>query len=42
VKYEKDHKKLDDGDIPCFGSCGLMRYVDKESILIQRKGSSII
>jgi len=44
VKYGKDHKKLPDGDIPCYGSGGLMRYVneqlyDKESILIPRKGS---
>lgn len=44
IKYGKDHKKLNDGDIPCFGSGGLMRYVEnsiyeKESILIPRKGS---
>ena len=44
VKYGKDHKKLEDGNIPCFGSGGLMRYVekalyDKPSILIPRKGS---
>ncbi len=44
VKYGKDHKKLDDGNIPCFGSGGLMRNVDKSlydkpSILIPRKGS---
>jgi type I restriction enzyme, S subunit len=44
IKYGKDHKKLLDGDIPCYGSGGLMRYVneqlyDKESILIPRKGS---
>lgn len=44
IKYGKDHKKLGDGDIPCFGSGGIMRYVEnfiyeKESILIPRKGS---
>ncbi|WP_157209198.1 restriction endonuclease subunit S [Mariniflexile maritimum] len=44
VKYGKDHKKLEEGSIPCFGSGGLMRYVNKpiyedESILIPRKGS---
>lgn len=44
VKYGKDHKKLDDGSIPVYGSGGVMRYVDKvlysgESVLIPRKGS---
>lgn len=44
VKYGKDHKKLENGNIPCFGSGGLMRNVekslyDKPSILIPRKGS---
>lgn len=44
VKYGKDHKKLQSGIYPCFGSGGIMRYVndflyDKESILIPRKGS---
>lgn len=44
VKYGKDHKKLKEGEIPCFGSGGLMRKVekaiyDKKSILIPRKGS---
>ncbi len=44
IKYGKDHKKLNEGTIPCFGTGGLMRYVDeklydKESILIPRKGS---
>ena len=44
IKYGKDHKKLNDGDIPCFGSGGIMRYVEnsiyeRESILIPRKGS---
>ena len=38
VKYGKDHKKLADGNIPLYGSGGIMRYVDnflydKESIL---------
>src|SRR5690606_2083290 len=44
VKYGKDHKKLEEGDIPCFGSGGIMRYVAKalfenESVLIPRKGT---
>lgn len=44
IKYGKDHKKLGDGAIPCYGSGGVMRYVsehlyDDESILIPRKGS---
>lgn len=44
IKYGKDHKSLSDGKIPCYGTGGLMRYVDKflydeESILIPRKGS---
>jgi type I restriction enzyme S subunit len=44
IKYGKDHKKLKDGVIPCYGSGGVMRYVseylyDQESILIPRKGS---
>jgi type I restriction enzyme S subunit len=44
VKYGKDHKKLGEGEIPCFGSGGVMRYVDKalfefESVLIPRKGT---
>tara|TARA_R110002020_G_scaffold435668_1_gene645861 strand:+ start:1098 stop:2357 length:1260 start_codon:yes stop_codon:yes gene_type:complete len=44
IKYGKDHKKLNDGDIPCFGSGGIMRHVEEslyeqESILIPRKGS---
>ncbi len=44
VKYGKDHKKLSDGDIPAFGSGGLMRKVnkalyEKESVLIPRKGT---
>ena len=44
VKYGKDHKKLEDGIIPCYGSGGVMRYVEKpiydqESVLIPRKGT---
>lgn len=44
VKYGKDHKKLDDGMYPVYGSGGIMRYVEKpiyekESVLIPRKGS---
>jgi type I restriction enzyme S subunit len=44
IKYGKDHKKLDDGNIPCYGTGGIMRFVDKflydkDSILIPRKGS---
>lgn len=44
IKYGKDHKKLDDGDIPVLGTGGIMRYVnsylyDGESILIGRKGT---
>ena len=44
VKYGKDHKKLDDGKYPVYGSDGIMRYVDnflydKESVLIPRKGT---
>lgn len=44
IKYGKDHKHLADGEIPLYGSGGIMRYVDtplyeKESILIPRKGT---
>ena len=44
IKYGKDHKKLDDGDIPVYGSGGIMRRVKNvlysgESVLIPRKGS---
>ena len=44
VKYGKDHKKLNDGKIPVYGSGGIMRYVDDflyfgESVLIPRKGT---
>ena len=44
VKYGKDHKKLEDGNIPVYGSGGIMRFVEsplyeKESVLIPRKGT---
>lgn len=44
IKYGKDHKKLSKGNIPVFGTGGIMRYVDtalydKKSVLIPRKGS---
>lgn len=44
VKYGKDHKKLEDGNIPVYGSGGIMRKVKTvlysgESVLIPRKGS---
>ena len=44
VKYGKDHKQLADGNIPLYGSGGIMRYVEralyeKESVLVPRKGS---
>ena len=44
IKYGKDHKKLNDGNIPVYGSGGIMRKVDKflysgESVLIPRKGT---
>ena len=44
IKYGKDHKKLGNGDIPVYGSGGIMRtgdaYLsDKPSVLIPRKGT---
>lgn len=44
VKYGKDHKNLLKGNIPVYGSGGIMRHVntymyDDESILIPRKGT---
>lgn len=44
IKYGKDHKALANGDIPVYGSGGIMRKVNKvlysgESVLIPRKGS---
>ena len=44
VKYGKDHKKLEDGNTPVYGSGGIMRKIKPvlysgESVLIPRKGS---
>lgn len=44
VKYGKDHKKLKSGNVPVYGSGGVMRCVDtsiydEESVLIPRKGT---
>ena len=44
IRYGKDHKLLEDGEIPVYGTGGVMRYVnqylyDGESILIGRKGT---
>ena len=44
IKYGKDYKKLLPGNIPVYGSGGIMRHVnmpiyEKESVLIPRKGS---
>lgn len=44
VKYGKDYKHLNNGNIPLYGSGGIMSYVDeilydKPSVLIPRKGS---
>lgn len=44
IKYGKDHKRIDDGDIPVYGSGGIMRKVKPvlysgDSVLIPRKGS---
>ena len=44
VRYGKDHKNLEKGNIPVYGSGGIMRYAnkylyDKESVMIPRKGS---
>ncbi len=44
ICYGKDHKYIEDGDIPIYGSGGIMRYGNKylfdgESVLIPRKGS---
>lgn len=44
IQYGKDHKNLDEGNIPVYGTGGIMRYVNKylhdgESILIGRKGT---
>jgi type I restriction enzyme S subunit len=44
IKYGKDHKRLADGNIPVYGSGGVMRYANtaiynKRSVLIPRKGT---
>jgi type I restriction enzyme S subunit len=44
IKNGKDHKNLSDGEIPVYGSGGIMRYANKAiynkcSVLIPRKGS---
>ena len=44
IKYGKDHKKLEDGIYPVYGSGGIMRSVnrfisDNPSVLIPRKGT---
>ena len=44
IRYGKNHKKLNDGNIPVYGSGGYMRSVDRflysgESVLVPRKGS---
>lgn len=44
IKNGKDHKKLDDGSYPVYGSGGYMRSVDSflyddTSILLPRKGT---
>lgn len=44
INYGKDHKKLSEGNIPVYGTGGVMRHVDQylyagESILIGRKGT---
>ena len=44
ISNGKDHKHLGDGEIPVYGSGGIMRYADKYmydkiSVLIPRKGS---
>ena len=44
IKNGRDYKKFGDGDIPVYGSGGIMTYIDtavynKPSVLIPRKGS---
>jgi type I restriction enzyme S subunit len=44
IRYGKDHKRLGDGNIPVYGSGGIMRFADEaiylgESVLIPRKGT---
>ena len=44
IHYGKDHKRLDEGAFPVYGSGGIIRHVnrflyDKPSVLIPRKGT---
>ena len=44
ISNGRDHKSLPEGDIPVYGSGGIMRYAnqciyEKPSVLIPRKGS---
>mgnify|MGYP006342546731 CR=1 FL=1 len=44
IKNGKDYKSFDEGDVPVYGSGGVMTYIDtavydKPSVLIPRKGS---
>ena len=44
IKHGKDWKKLNEGDVPVYGSGGIMGYVDafshdRPTVLIPRKGS---
>ena len=44
IKNGKDYKHLKEGDVPVYGSGGIMTYVDtavysKPTVLIPRKGS---
>lgn len=44
IKYGKDHKALENGTVPVYGSGGIIRYANKPisvkpSVLIPRKGS---
>lgn len=46
IKNGRDHKNLGEGEIPVFGSGGIMRFADKaiyneESILLPRKGTRL-
>ena len=44
IKNGRDHKKYEDGDVPVYGSGGVMRHIEtfiynKPSVLLPRKGS---
>lgn len=44
IKYGKDHKRLSNGNIPVYGSGGVIRYADtalynRKTVLIPRKGT---